>query len=226
MRLKVYCCCTYRTTGRNWSPKDWAACFFIKALKNKPLKGYAHITLPGNRIEKIDNATADQAPQWFAAIAADRIRWSTIGPTALVPIPDSSCSTASTTAPRTVSMARCLASLLTSQCVMSDVLRWIQAMPASHQSGGTRDPHMLLDFLRCTAPIDSARKVVLIDDVLSSGAHLRAATALVTKLGTQVAGAICAGRADNEFAGRDAFAGRVETLPDLEPITFDDVAPL
>jgi hypothetical protein len=41
----------------------------------------------------------------------------------------------------------------------------------------------------------------------------------------QVAGAICAGRADNEFVGRDAFGGRVEIRSDLEPITFDDFAP-
>ena len=85
-------------------------------------------------------------------------------------------------------------------------------MPASHQSGGTRDPYMLPNFLRCTAPIDTARKVVLIDDVLSLGTHLRAATALLAKLGTQVASAIRAGRADNDFVGQDAFAGRVEIL--------------
>ena len=218
MPLKVFCCCTYRTSGRDWTQHDWAACFFVKALKNKPLKGYARIPLPLGRSVVLDKTTAMNAPSWFGEIVAKRIRWESVGTVALVPIPNSACCITSELPPRTLNLAKALETRLPEQATVSDVLRWSDAYPSAHQAGGTRDPHILCTRLRLIgdAPID--RRTVLIDDVLASGGHLQAAAALLTKHGCTVAGAICAGRADNEFVGEDAFAMRIESVPDFIPM--------
>lgn len=218
MPLKVFCCCTYRTSGRDWTQRDWAACFFIKALKNKPLKGYARVPLPDGTQAYLDNTTAANAPEWFAEIVAKRIRWHTLGPVALVPIPDSSCALGNPAVPRTLAMANALADRLRDRAVVSDILRWNAARPSVHQAGGTRDPGLLYARLRLARPAAIDRRSVLIDDVLSSGGHLQAAAAFLSRHGSDIAGGICAGRADNEFVGEDAFAMRIESIPDFSPL--------
>jgi glutamine phosphoribosylpyrophosphate amidotransferase len=80
---------------------------------------------------------------------------------------------------------------------------------------GTRDAACLYDRL-CLAGSVTGERVVLVDDVLASGAHLRACA---TKLRAGTAHAIlalCAGRAD-QIQAPDPFAVRCETLNDFEP---------
>ena len=218
MPLKVFCCCTYRTSGRDWTQRDWAACFFIKAIKNKPIKGYARVPLPDGTQAYLDKTTAASAPAWFAEIVAKRIRWHTLGPVALVPIPDSSCTLGSSKAPRTLAMATALADRLPHQAMVADILRWNDAQPSAHQAGGTRDPELLYSRLRLAGAPVTDRRSVLIDDVLSSGGHLQAAAAFLSRHGSDVAGGVCAGRADNEFVGEDAFAMRIDSIPDYSPM--------
>jgi adenine/guanine phosphoribosyltransferase-like PRPP-binding protein len=79
-------------------------------------------------------------------------------------------------------------------------------------------------------PQDNAN-VILVDDVLASGDHLRAAAAFLTDCGAHVIAAICAGRADDTDAGEiDTFQPRTDVLPDfvsdpdwLLPLVYDGV---
>lgn len=58
--------------------------------------------------------------------------------------------------------------------------------------------------------------IVLVDDVLASGGHLRAAAAFLTDCGAHVSFAVCAGRADNTDAPIDRpFSIRTDVLPDF-----------
>jgi hypothetical protein len=215
MPLRVFCCCTYRTSGRDWTKRDWAACWFIKALKDKPIRGYAHVPLPDGRFAFLDGSTSFQAPIWFADIAAARIHWTGMGSVAFIPLPDSGCGVGETVAPRTLRMARALTSRLGTPSITVDVLRWKTPMPSAHRTGGTRDPVALYERLTLVSDVPTGTRLILIDDVLASGAHLRAAAAFLADQGCAIAGAICAGRADNEVIEEDAFAFRVELLPDL-----------
>jgi adenine/guanine phosphoribosyltransferase-like PRPP-binding protein len=135
---------------------------------------------------------------------------------ALVPIPDSRSGLEDAVAPRTLGMATALAARLGSQAIVADILRWSQAMPSAHQAGGTRDPASLYQKARLSGIVPRDRRLMLIDDVLASGGHLRATAAFLTDHGALVAGAICAGRADDGVLGDDAFAVRVEVLPDFK----------
>jgi adenine/guanine phosphoribosyltransferase-like PRPP-binding protein len=106
-------------------------------------------------------------------------------------------------------------------------------MPTAHQAGGTRDPQELYGRLRLalpTLPQDGAN-VVLVDDVLASGGHLRAAAAFLNDCGANVIAAVCAGRADHTEAGDiEPFKTRTDVLPDfvsdpdwLLPLVIDGV---
>ena len=98
-----------------------------------------------------------------------------------------------------------------------DLLRWAEAMPPAHLIGGTRDPQELYSLLRLrTRDLPRLPPVVLIDEVLASGGHLRAAAAFLADCGAQVALAICAGRAELTLGPLERpFSVRADVLPDF-----------
>jgi adenine/guanine phosphoribosyltransferase-like PRPP-binding protein len=126
-----------------------------------------------------------------------------------------------------------VAALPAGTTTVRDVLRWARAMPSAHHAGGTRDPQELSDRLRLVLPklpLDGT-PIVLIDDVIASGGHLRAAAAFLRDSGADVIAAVCAGRADDVVANDvDPFMMRADVLPDfvsdpdwLLPEVYDDV---
>ena len=91
-------------------------------------------------------------------------------------------------------------------------------MCAAHTGTGTREPQELYDNLCLTVrqlPVDLP-SIVLIDDVVATGAHLRAAAAYLVDCRETVLAAVCAGRADN--TGRpiaEPFRIRTDSFPDF-----------
>lgn len=220
MSLKVISFCTYRTSkGAGWKNRDWAASKLVKAIKGKPVNGYADIPVGAEGFRRLDATNVARAPAIFALIAGQRVKWNEAGPIAFVPIPDSDCAMGAPTAPRTLGLAKALAeSSLTGDSIATDILRWDQPMPSSHQAGGTRDPQLLYPRLRLAGAVPPDRRIVLVDDVVTSGGHLRAAAAFLESGGATVAGAVCVGRADDGFTVDDAFATRIDSL---ESFTYD-----
>jgi orotate phosphoribosyltransferase len=74
---------------------------------------------------------------------------------------------------------------------------------------------VLYSRLRLVGEGVTDRRSILIDDVLSSGGHIQAAAAFLANRGVDVAGAICAGRAEDAVVGEDAFSMRIESLSDF-----------
>ena len=136
-------------------------------------------------------------------------------PFVLVPVPGSRVDLGFRDVPRTTMLANEIASVLASPPAVRDVLRWESPIPASRSRSGTRDVAFLYDRLRLTGSLTGER-VVLVDDVLALGGHLRACAAKVRAGGAEVILALCAGRAD-QIQAHDPFAVRCETLDDFEP---------
>jgi hypothetical protein len=216
MPLPVTTFCAYRTRRNGpWTDRDHAASKFIKALKEQPVAGWAYVPV-GKEHVRLDAANAVSAPDIFARQAAHGMRWGELGPLMFVPIPDSSCTMSTTHPPRTIKMAvallRCIESV---DAIVADVLRWSEAMTPAHAGVGTRDPEDLFRRLRLRGPVPPNRSVVLIDDVMASGSHVRAAAAFLESAGATVVKAICAARADDSPVIGDAFAIRTVILESL-----------
>ena len=219
MPLTVFSCCTYSTLRRQRTQEQWSALYFVKAIKGIPIRGFAYVPLPEGGRAYLDPDTASLAASWFGRMAAARLTWDRVGRVSLVPIPDASCALSSTRGPKTHALADALVHALEpGKATVLDVLRWIRPMPTAHQSGGTRDPQELYGRLRLTLPRlpQDTDTVVLVDDVLASGGHLRAAHAFLNDCGANVIVAVCAGRADDsEIVDPDPFKTRTDILPDF-----------
>jgi orotate phosphoribosyltransferase len=112
-------------------------------------------------------------------------------------------------------LAQAVATALPSAPAVRDVLRWDSPIVSSRLLAGTRDVAALYRRLVVTGPVAGAR-VVLVDDVLTMGGHLRACAAKLREVGADVVLGVCAGRADR-IPAADPFAVRCETLEDFIP---------
>jgi hypothetical protein len=135
------------------------------------------------------------------------------GPILLVPVPDSDCPRECQKIPRTVHLARAISGH-SKHAVVSDVLRWKKAGMPSHR-GGTRDPQQLFDRLVVTDVLPRG-KLVLVDDVFTTGNHIRAGAAKISDPVRRCSYAVCLGRTVLEQQDKP-FAIVEEDLRDFYP---------
>jgi predicted amidophosphoribosyltransferase len=171
--------------------QSWDVIHFIRALKREVLNNTASIPMrTGARTRYLDRSNQVDAFDIFAEMAAptrmDR------KPTAvLVPVPGSKdISEEDVRKGSTFQIARALGERLNT--AVEPCLWWRQAMPSAHKEGGPRHPRILVPNL-VLGKVPSG-SVVLIDDVLTSGGHLRAADCLIRRAGLRVLFAICAAK--------------------------------
>ena len=75
------------------------------------------------------------------------------------------------------------------------ILAFKNEMPKAHKKGeGSRNQHLLRDNLKVDGQSIKGRVVVLLDDVVTSGAHMRACAEFLRAHGAAVEHSICAGR--------------------------------
>jgi hypothetical protein len=226
MPLPVHVCCSYTPSKTTRSPDHWAALHFVKAIKGTPIDGHADIPLSPRVSARLTPSCAHLAPHWFARMAVAGIDWTALAPCAFVPIPDASCDLAATRPPKTHRLAGALSAVLRSRgAEMFDVLRWSRPMAPAHCADGTRDPQVLYGRLclkerRLVKELPLAledRRVVLVDDVIATGGHMRAAAAYLVDCGADVPAAVCVAHATYDDQDLSApFKLRTIVLPDFQ----------
>jgi hypothetical protein len=196
---------------------DYDAHDFIMGIKGNPFRGYANVPVLG-RTEPLENSNLDDTIGWFAELVADYFsREGVTPPLDVVPVPNSSTTVSSTTPPRTARLADAIARQIGGGLSVHDVLRWKVNLGSARSGGGPRDPQVLYDNI---APLSSSiswgSTVVLVDDVLTSGGHLKACAAFLRAKGASVELGVCAGR--TVYAPpANPFAVVEEDLEDFEP---------
>lgn len=216
MPLKAACFCRYQCNcSIVWRPCDHDAHKFIQAIKGSQLNGWAWI--PVGRVSKrLSNQNLPSAVEWFAEFAVAYLARQKIkAPFSLVPIPNSACVSLSAR-PSAGKLARAIRDRLGEKAGVLDCLRWKRNLGSASKEGGPREPKVLHDNLVVLGKPRKGTTACLIDDVMTSGGHLRACAARLRAQGVEVALAVCVGRTvyDQE---RDAFDIMEETLEDFNP---------
>jgi hypothetical protein len=219
MPLTVYCCVTYSAVFGVKTQDLWTALHFVNAVKGTPLAGYACLPLPSGETVRIDRSTWRRAPAWFARMIVPALPWRDLVPCAVVPVPDARCDLAADRRPRTFALASALALELGPDAVAVDLLRWCRPIECAHRADGSRDPQVLYGRLRMRDrgwPI-AGQRVMVVDDVMVTGGHIRAAAAFLADSGARVMCAVCAARADGRVTlEANALVPASHRLPDFQ----------
>ena len=172
MPIPVVAFCTYLTSVENsWRNDDYNAADFVNALKNRNIRGnYAYCKVRGTW-HKFDDGNRENAVGWFAQMAADFL--SENGPKppfVLVPVPGSKADVKFKGTNRTTTLAEAIANEYGNGIVVKDVLRFNQPMQSASDEGGPRDAETIYANLTLIGRL-SGKRVVLVDDVRTSGGH-------------------------------------------------------
>jgi hypothetical protein len=217
MPLHVVSFCTYLTTvgGITWRSNDYNARDFIYAIKDRDINKHSWLKVRGTW-QKFDNTNRQDVLGWFGAMVADYFGANSMDDLiVLVPVPGSKTHVKFAGTPRTAQLAEAIAAAMNAPVVAQDVLRQSEPIPSANEQGGTRDAAELFENLVLMGDV-KGWSVVLVDDVLTSGGHLKACAAKLRAAGADVLMAIVAGRADKNQVP-DPFAVRSEDVDDYEP---------
>jgi len=217
MSLQVVSFTTYLTDtdGVAWRRDDYNARDFVLTIKDRDIREYAFVRCRGQR-RRFENSTREEVVGWFGEMVAEYCQEHPIDmPFVLVPVPGSKADTRFANVQRTTTLAEAIAGALRPAPLVLDVLRWDSPIVSSRLLAGTRDVAALYARLVLTGSVFGQR-VVLVDDVVTLGGHLRACAAKLRNAGADVVLGVCVARAD-PIPASDPFAVRCETLPDFVP---------
>lgn len=187
MKFPVHVSCgypSYKEAGIKWEDLEFKAWKLVKAIKGEPVNGYAMF---GN--ERVEGTTAGRATalKLASSDAAQKLDQAGIRG-ALVPVPSSkhTCLGNAFTGSR---LADAIAAKAPGTFNAAPLLCFDQEMPKS-ADGGTRSPSELAAHL-VLGPGANFDECILIDDVTTTGGHLRGAARFLEQNGKRVIGAYC-----------------------------------
>lgn len=206
--------CTYLTaTGTvEWTGNNYLAMNMVKAIKGDSFRGSIHVTISG--ITK--DIYSDDASEFvkvchrpLARILRDKYPFGAC----VVPIPSSKTTDVGCSKFRTYAIAKRLVAVAGKNYCCSPILLFRSEMPLSRR-GGNRSTYYIESQIIINGQTD--KPIILFDDVMTSGAHLKAASWKLEGNGMNVIGAITFARVvkDNTIA---PFGPHTEQLDIAKP---------
>jgi hypothetical protein len=190
--------CHYLTRiDSDWTDRDYAASNVVKAVKGKPLHGsYSWVPFKGWRIKLQESSRGDLVIQlglWGASVIDSH--YPERNDFVLVPIPTHAAVVRAKNVPEYGSLrfARAIVRHLEGRAVVAEVIKWRRLVSPSHQ-GGSRDPREIYDNIDLAWPLDRNKVYVLVDDVMSTSAHMQAALTALHNHRVFVPLGLCVGR--------------------------------
>lgn len=177
---------SYAESGEPWRQSDWDGLNLVKALKGHPFNGYATLQTVGG--QWLTFRATDRAPGFriFGEWAALKLNQLGLDQGVLVSVPSSSC-LAFGDDPKGAALAEAI-KVRSPGFTVVDALHWREAKGKAAE-GGTRDAAVLQANLSVKEGPPS--RIVLVDDVATSGGHLLACARALRAQGHTVEHALC-----------------------------------
>lgn len=183
---------SYAGSGEQWIGSDYEAMKFVKALKGLPFNGHASLRTPTGFPVTIRATDRSGAFRIFGEWATAKLAELELSDAVVMAVPSSSC-----LAMNGDEKGRALTAAVKQRSpniTVVEGLWWKAQLPKAAQ-GGTRDSSVLEANLNVLDGPPS--RVVLVDDVVSSGGHLRACARALRAKGHSVEHALCAAQTVN-----------------------------
>lgn len=213
--MQVHAVCGYPGNSPawegEWKREHWQARNLVKGAKREDFNGYAEWTEQpsGRRLRQYGNAEGHRlALRAAVSKLINLIDAAGIKQASIVPVPSSR-----TVAPGSDFTGARLAFAIQVKrpgLVADPVIHFDQPQLPAHDGGGERRWQMILPHLRGGAGL--AGEIILLDDVMTSGGHLRACWQFLADRGHQVDHAFVIGRTLWERPEK-MFSIPVESLP-------------
>lgn len=211
MEFPLHSCCAYLATiDVDWRDEDYASRFVTLAVKNdNRLKGRARIPFPdGARTVTVANKI--EAVRYFVGWASAKLAELDIERPVIIPIPGHSITPAATNF-RNGALAAGIANIVPN-AIAAPILRFREPVEKA-QKGGPRGSLQLSSHMVLVGGIPDG-DIVLMDDVVSSGGHMRAARRIIETNNRQVTCALTCGRTVHQLVD-DPFNLNPEELDPL-----------
>jgi hypothetical protein len=172
---------------------DYDGILLVKAAKRRTITNgqYSEVVIDGQRV-RITDANKDRAVDWFAEWGAAQIATLPTGPKVLVPVPSSKTTLFSDPDFVAAALSDRIARRV-EHAVSFPRLRFSEPRASASEEGGSRDPAVLYEALHQLPDIPEGQ-IILVDDMFTSGGHLRAAAWRIQDQGRMVENALCFGK--------------------------------
>lgn len=212
--MLVHSVCGYRSRNEEWTDRwtntDYRARNLVKAVKREAFGGFSEWKVRAtNQAVRVDNSPAGQAIALRVAASKllDLFTAAGVDRGSLIPVPSSQ-----TIAPggdyTGARLARAISGIL-GDVTAAPVLHFDVPQARAHDGGARRWQDVLPHLRGATAGVSSP--AILIDDVMTSGGHLRACARYLAERGIEVENAFVVGRTVWERPP-EMFAMPVETV--------------
>lgn len=184
----------YLSGSHQMRGKDYDAQTLVKAVKGDALNNqYVVVNIDGV-VKRIDSSCSDLASEWFAQWIKEKLdSKGLVDSLVLIPIPSSGYTVgdrALKTTPHALALN--IARRYVDQPLVVQALAWSEPMEKC-RNGGSRVPGYLYSKLRLVEDVPQGN-IVFVDDVLTSGGHLKAAIWRLQDVHRQPVGAVFCGR--------------------------------
>jgi hypothetical protein len=198
--MKVHFVCGYYSDLAHRShkrPEDyWDAYFYVWAVKVGSFKRKFFIHASTGKKIEVDKSNFPLVRQMFGRFISDRVNQDWGIKIDLVPIPSKDGVVGAADFRTAVMLRECLVGT-PFEGKSFDALRWSEQLPKAHQ-GGSRRRDFLKEHLTTDVKLNG-KKIVLVDDLLSTGGSLLASKDYLEEAGAEVLGAVTCGRTIYDF---------------------------
>lgn len=195
--MLLHAVCYYRGESESWNGtwrnQDYAARNLVKAVKHLPFRGFTDLKTVSGKTRRVENDESGRkvALSYVAQLLASKITDAGYVNASVVPLPASSH-----VDPIAMFTGRRIAEAIqqkNSAFVSAPILYFDRPLAKSAGGGGTRNAYAIQGHLRL-AVSQTPQNIVLLDDVCSTGGHLKAAARFLRKHGVEIRDAFVIGR--------------------------------